>query len=566
MVVTLFCFLIVCLIFVVFGNIITLNFDVKNKSYSIIDNYFIGLCVVGTLLNFWSLFLPTDYTALLFLLLLTSLFLVKKRKFIIPKLLKNLRFIKSQKYFTLILCFATIILLLYATVTPRLFDTYLYHINAIQWNENFRAVPGLANFHHRLGFNSSSLVLGAAFSFNDLFNQYIFVINSCSMLLFFFWILKTIYFKRNYEVLFSILFIYYFFKQYALDISSPSTDLITNIIVGYLFLTLLFDSKAIQSKSMLFIIVPIFSLTLKLSILPIVLISIYCIYLKKENLFQTLKVFSMYSFIFLIPWLVRNVILTGYIIFPFERLDLFNFDWEVSKSYITEVDKSVKSWARIPERNFDEVLSMPLSQWFEIWFNKKELSNKVFFILAVFTPLTSILFFITNKKNRTTSLLLLSTVAYLIFIFWFFTAPDFRFSFSIILFLAILPLYFLKDIFSFSKKITNPIAITVCVYCFMMIAYNGFVLFTEDYRKIKTVIKYAYLPKDVYYEKFKRNIVFNKKTYYSPNKVGINLYEPALHFQNFDQFPSTLYLDESFKLRGDHLQDGFLTNKKTFFW
>jgi hypothetical protein len=38
---------------------------------------------------------------------------------------------------------------------PTARDSAIYHISAVRWNTNFPVVPGLANLHGRLGFNSS---------------------------------------------------------------------------------------------------------------------------------------------------------------------------------------------------------------------------------------------------------------------------------------------------------------------------------------------------------------------------------------------------------------------------
>ncbi len=48
-----------------------------------------------------------------------------------------------------------------ATQTVIWFDTYLYHLQVVKWTTAYAAVPGLANLHSRLAFNSSFHLLAA---------------------------------------------------------------------------------------------------------------------------------------------------------------------------------------------------------------------------------------------------------------------------------------------------------------------------------------------------------------------------------------------------------------------
>src|SRR5262249_4153559 len=41
------------------------------------------------------------------------------------------------------------------------FDTGLYHLQVVNWSAAYPAITGLANLHHRLGFNNASLLLAA---------------------------------------------------------------------------------------------------------------------------------------------------------------------------------------------------------------------------------------------------------------------------------------------------------------------------------------------------------------------------------------------------------------------
>lgn len=560
MYISLLCYLIIAFTFIVFGKSFLLHFDKQEKdNYSVFDSFFIGLCLIGTLLNTTSLFLPTDLFLLLFLLLSVVFLFYKSRRYYIPYFKSLWRELKSDKLLFFLILAAVLITLLYALVTPRNYDSYLYHINAIQWNEMYRAVPGLANFHDRFGFNSSIFVLSAVFSFSSIYNQSLFLISALCYLVFFIWIIKLAYSQKGIVGLFLIVFLFFLTQQYANDISSPGTDLLPNLLVGYVLLSLLFDKESLKKKSLFYIIIPLFCVTLKISVLPIVIVSLIAVYVKNKNFLKTAIQFSVFGSLLILPWVVKNVILSGYLVYPISGLDLFNVDWKVSPESVIEIKKWITSWARIPLKNCDEVLSMPFSQWFPIWWEALLPKNKIFFTLAVVSPIfMGIVAFLNRQKETFYFYLLPFIVAFCCFILWFFSAPDIRFSFVPLLFLALFPLLMLETlIHKFSKRF-NLVLFLFGFYLLFLIGNNGYVMFCEDYRSLENVAKYCYLPKDVSEVKEDRYIEYNTIELMNNQGKKIKLYIPNPdHSQCFDKFPCSWYFIPSIKLRGDDLQDGF---------
>jgi hypothetical protein len=76
-----------------------------------------------------------------------------------------LQSLKNNSLFVGLILLFLAVFFVYLIIKPGHFDTYLYHMSSIQWIEQYRAVPGLANVQERLGFNSSIFVLSAGFSF-----------------------------------------------------------------------------------------------------------------------------------------------------------------------------------------------------------------------------------------------------------------------------------------------------------------------------------------------------------------------------------------------------------------
>jgi hypothetical protein len=554
MYVILVCFFITFLIsFSIGKGFISFTDKENNQNYSLFDAFYIGLSLVGVLLSFWSIFFPTNIFSLI-ILLITSIFIVFKNKECYKNYLLNVILkLKKEKLLLLILTLAIIISLLYSLPTPKLYDSYLYHINAIQWNEYFKATPGLANFHDRLGFNSTVFVLGAGFSFYDIYNQYIFIINSLAFFIFFSWILKKIFEIRNFKGIILLLFIYYFLNQYFNDISSPGSDILTNIIISYLFITLLINPEALKKKKLIFIILPLFCITLKLSTLPIILISVLATFYEKDYI-KEIKTLFFCSLLFFVPWVTRNIILSGYVLYPVETIDIFNFDWKVPIDRVIETKKWIYSWARIPFKDYKEVLNMSFSEWFPIWWSNQLPLNRNILVLAIISPLLfTIVHFIFKTKYNLIHLVVLFT-AYSNLLLWLFTAPDFRFLFSTILFLALLP--FLKINIAFKNRFFQ-IIITLSIILFLIIEMkNSFIFFKSEYN-YKNISSYIYLPNDPSDVKKTRKINFKDVTLINGN-TKIIVKEPIpSHTQCFDVFPCSWYIDGNLKLRGNKIENGF---------
>ena len=155
------CFLICFLIFYFSGRLLSSN-DIEN--YTIFDSFFIGISIITGLLSYWSLIFPLNFFSFLFVFIFSiAVFILKFKFFKID--FKNIKKKRFNKVLTLGII-GTITVVVYSTLLPKTFDSYLYHINAIIWNEKFSVIPGLANLHDRYGFNSASFIFNASFSFN----------------------------------------------------------------------------------------------------------------------------------------------------------------------------------------------------------------------------------------------------------------------------------------------------------------------------------------------------------------------------------------------------------------
>ena len=91
------------------------------------------------------------------------------------------------------------------------------------------------------------------------------------------------------------------------------------------------------------------------------------------------EIFLSSSFVIL---LIRNVIISGYLIPFYPSIDLFHVDWKMSKEIIFNNGKWMKSWVIIPFTNPDIVLKMPFYKMYKAWFNQQELIDRILICIS----------------------------------------------------------------------------------------------------------------------------------------------------------------------------------------
>lgn len=554
MVAVIICFIVSFFIFLTLGSVFILKADKENfNNYNVFDSFFIGVSVTGAFLNLWSLFFPTNGNVLLLLLAISSITVLRSVS-LKSKYRSLLLSLKNNRIFLGLIFIFFAIFFVYVIIKPANFDTYLYHMSSIQWIEHYRAIPGLANVQERLGFNSSVFVLSAGFLFNSWFGQNLFIINSLSIFIFSIWLLWITFKKKSAIGLFSLLFLYFFINQYTTHISSPGSDVLPNIFLGFLLISVIINPEYLKNKYLLFIVLPLFGITLKISIAPLVLLCFYALYKRNKNLLLLLKKISLFGFAFVFPWLVRNIILSGYLIYPMDGIDLFSFEWKVPKEKVVLVKNWIYSWAKDPTQDYHVVLSRSFGDWFKIWWAKTIDLNRVFFISAVLAPIFGIAYAFFIRKKEKYTILLVVFISYITFLFWL-KAPDIRFSFGVIIFLALLPLLFFEKLMNRFAKFYNPLLIGCIFISFYLIGKGSYETFQNEFFN-ESISQYIYKPADPSTIKVGKRARFRKKSYYTPNHTEYIFYGFYRDAPCYDQFPCSPSF-ENFKMRGEDLIDGF---------
>ena len=203
------------------------------------------------------------------------------------------------------------------------------------WIETYKIVPGLANIHGRFGFNSSFFTSNAAFSFTEISGQAIYSVNVVFIGMFYGWLLNRVFTIKNYWCQSIYLIVALFmFRALFIGMNSPTPDSIASIIVVFIFIRLIENATNIKNilkaETILIICLATFALTVKLNTVPLILPAIYlfiCKQLYKEK--QIVLLLSVIIAIIVLPWLIRNYIISGYFAYPVAFTGFLHPEWQI---------------------------------------------------------------------------------------------------------------------------------------------------------------------------------------------------------------------------------------------
>ncbi|MDR1884147.1 MAG: hypothetical protein LBR26_15410 [Prevotella sp.] len=474
MIAVILCWFLITLVFFSFGDIfINLYSRIlkREESYSIFETFLTGLCVTGAIVCITSIRLPSDIKITVALSVVSILYLaVVKRKEIVNK---AQAVVKSLSVLQVILvCLAGFLFMLFLLVPPQFPDVYCYHIQNILWNEEYHVVPGLANLEERFGFNSNLFLLCSTFGLRPLFGEFVFGINALCMAFMTAYIIRQASRQRLFlTVLFLAVFVL-FFMEYKTHIGCSSSDLLPNLLIVYLLFTLLTDRQNLKRKSILFWLIPVFCITLKVSTVCICLVPLYLLVLLiKEKDRKTAAFVCIAALLVIVPWLVRNVIVSGYLIHPCPWVDLFAFDWKLPAEYAMESKRYIKSFAISYDAMYglgDHILNMSLAGKVQKWLGERHPLDICIVVAGLISPML-MLASLYRKKGLIKEDPVLATVWFVGltgFVFWLAMAPAVRFGYGFIAIAFSIPVYFLfKDMKNTRKFLpANVFLIAVTVY------------------------------------------------------------------------------------------------------
>lgn len=554
---------IICLVFLAFGNIsIALCNKVigRKLNLSYVDTFWLGLCACGTSICTLSLFLPLNKYMLSAYIAFTIIYWILEKKILFDIYKSTLSWISSLNWLYKIgIASILAIVIVYSLSVPytKLYDEWLYHLQTIMWNEQYRVVPGLGNLHGRFAFNSNFLLLTGFFGYHPGLFPSIFSLIGLCILITCFWLIGWLNKMENDIisgiVLLTALFFLIFFLRSTF--SSTMTDPLPAIFVIYILISFIRYTISIE-KLLVWTVMAAFCITLKTSTVAILLVPVFSfIFMIKNKEFKPLFFTFTFCLIIATVWCTRSVILSGYLVYPFSAVDLFNFDWKVPKISTIIEQEWVYSWARIAGMDRSVVLAMPLQQWVPQWAVRQEKYTLILYFFVIISP---IIILYRRKTFKSKPIILFAWfVAIIGTVFSFLTAPDIRFNIGFVLCSAIIP--FLPPMQS--ALFTNLLIIRKPEYVYSaIIGLSGIILlglgirqFThfkwDDERLLTFILK----PQTSDKVRNKLDIKYNETVI-----NGIRVYTPQKGDQCYDHsIPCTPAVNTSLQMRGNGFRDGF---------
>ena len=383
---------ILCISLILGYAVISVLFRKTCKALLKVDCYIVcGLLCCTLYAQFFSLFYKVGIKACFVLLIIgiiVTVLIIKNRllDFSICKLFGS---IENNTIFKIVLGICIVFGMASITSTQATFyDSGLYHAQAIRWLEEYGIVKGLGNFHNRFAYNSAFLPLQALFSFKWHFGRSLHTVNGffCCFAVLYAILSSNVVQKKQIRLsdLFKLAGIVYVFDQRS-AISSPNTDMMALLMAWYIITKwqVFIENDIKEPAGYIFLsILSVFTVTLKLSCAMLVFLSIYpLIMLCRKREYKTILSSVILCITVVIPWLIRNVIISGYLLYPYEQIDVFSVDWKMPASVLQYDRREIMVWGR----NLKDVskYDYSLCQWMPGWFGSQNLLHKMIFIAAI---------------------------------------------------------------------------------------------------------------------------------------------------------------------------------------
>lgn len=430
------------------------------------------------------------------------------------------------------------------------FDTGLYHAQSIRWIEEYGVVPGLANLHSRLAYNSSAFVLTALYSTAFLtghslhtaagFLALVMAVKGFSVI----WLFSR---KKAAASDFVKVALLWYLSIIYTEMMSPASDYFAMLFLFYLVITWLELEERKESSVVpysLLCVLLVVTVTIKLSaaIMLLLVLKPAVILLKnREN--KQIGIYLFLGVVAVFPYLARNVILSGWLVYPFGGLDLFSVDWKIPLGEVWYDAEEIKVYAK----GMRDVLlkDTPISEWFPSWFNALKGLEKIWVLASAGSMAAGTLWLVWmtyHKKKEAYGIMFLEGVLMAGYLFWQVGTPLVRYGY-----LYILAFPFLTAGLWFTLLWReNAVAYRAMAGVLVLLGiYKGINL-------VGDMVRYGQLDCYLWQQDYTAG------AYDSYQIEGITIYVPLESGQiGYEPFPSSPYMREDIELRDGTLSGGF---------
>ena len=480
------------------------------------------------------------------------------------------------------------------------YDSDLYHAQAIHWIESYGIVPGLGNLHSRLAYNSSSFALTALYSFAFVNGQSYHVCAGFISLL-----LMKVYFehvkdpkvrlsrmsvrdadvscksdicvdsdrksavrrRKSYTLRVSdfvrIAAAVYVFGIFG-EMVSPESDYFALTTIMYIFIRWIDHLEAGDRDPAIYAglsMLAVWAVTVKLSVAVLLLFALYpvALFIKEKHAGEIVR-YVICAAVIVLPYLIRNVIISGWILYPSTVIDICGADWKIPKAAAAGDAKEIMIYGR----GYSDVAAasgLGINEWFGHWFGSLGTTDRILTALSVIAVAILIVLTVVdifghlNRQWKASEkrmaadiggLMFASWIAAGSFLFWLLTSPLIRYGRALILlFPSIIYGQLVTHICMNMKESAKECWMRVFIGCFaLLISYKTCILIRDNLKKNAG----SYIADQQDYG------MYDTEEY----KIGsLTVYRPTDGDRTgYYDFPSAPYSPD-IEMRGDDVKDGF---------
>ncbi|MBR1439844.1 MAG: hypothetical protein IJ589_01330, partial [Lachnospiraceae bacterium] len=345
-----------------------------------------GLVTACVFAQLFSLFYRVSWEALLLFATLSVVCTVLEKGAAFSSLLESFSRLKPLQW--LVIAAAAVMVAYCNSVGAYLPDTDMYHAQAIRWIEEYGVVKGLGNAIRNTAYNSSFFPLTALYSMKYVFRRSLHTLQG-------FWALLALsqctgflgrFWKADFRLsdFARVGTVYYATLNYRAMIS-PSSDY---AVMFPLFLIAIWYLELVEKREedpFPFIVLCMIGcncVTTKLSAGVILLLSICpIVMLIRKRQIKPIVYSVLTALLIVVPYLIRNVIISGWLIYPSTALDLFDVPWKMP-AQIGEADAyQIHVWGWDVHGD-PEMEAASLISWIPHWFSSVLSSTEKLLVLA----------------------------------------------------------------------------------------------------------------------------------------------------------------------------------------
>lgn len=441
-----------------------------------------------------------------------------------------------------------VLFVLWAYFTSRgymVHDTKLYHAQSIRWIEEYGIVPGQGVVNSRFSYNSSVFSLAALYSLKFVFGQSMHAMSGWFAFLLSVTTLDIIKGVKKFRFSdFANVAAIYYLTLITDEVLAPSSDYATMCVLFFLvikWLRLLEQPKEEQQTAPygLLCVLGVYALTLKLTAGLILLLLIKPAYrLLKEKQWKQILCYLLLGILTAAPWLIRGVLISGWLLYPFPALDLFDLPWKQKTEWVKTDAGAIKTWGR--GVNNSVLAAQPIWEWYGTWFKTLSLMEKGIALVDIAALISfvgaAIAVFLRKNWENLDRLLVCATAA-CSYLYWQTSAPLPRYGYTYMLLLPALVFGWGILLLKKDRLLRGGLALYGVYKIVMLISYIAGCAWYPAY--IRQVDYYS-ADTEVW------TVEVDGAEFYCTEEDGIG----------YAYFPGSSAYEE-FRLRGNGLKDGF---------